>query len=161
MKRSYRIFSEKGDEYKLSLSDDDGLNLFEELAGRYHVQLISIELTRINGNGSTPAYILNRIEDLIAATLVEYPNAVMCYYCDFLNPVPSSNKPMPPQEYRSRLFSLMFQRYVHHHEIEGVSEVIVRVDGIEEVYYFHMITRNRHLGTVKQIATDIQGQFQK
>ncbi len=51
---------------------------------------------------------------------------------------------MPPQEYRSKLFDAMFQRYVKLHGIEDVRLSVVEVNGINEIYYFHVIYRETH-----------------
>ena len=59
---------------------------------------------------------------------------------DFITPIPKTKKnKMPPQEYRSRLFDVMFQRYVKLHGIRGVRLSVVEVNGINEIYYFLFI----------------------
>jgi len=156
----YHIVSDNGDQYSLSLSSD-GLSLSDEIRDAYGIELISIELMRIQGNGVTSSKTLACIEQIIADVFDSFPNAVLFYYCDFLNTIPSTTKHISPQEYRSRLFSDMFQRYVSHHDITGVSEVVVTIDGEEEPYFIHMIAREQHLSAVQKIGDQLRRDFEK
>ena len=63
---------------------------------------------------------------------------------------------MPPQEYRSRLFERMFQRYVKQHNIGDVRLSVVEVNGTNEKYYFHVIYRERHSMLASMIGSDIK-----
>ena len=49
MNQEYHIVSDNGDQYSLSLSSD-GLSLSDEIKDAYGIELISIELMRIQGN---------------------------------------------------------------------------------------------------------------
>lgn len=55
----------------------------------------------------------------------------------------------------------MFQRYVSHHDIAGVSEVVVTIDGEEEPYFIHMIAREQHLSAVQKIGDQLRRDFEK
>ena len=68
---------------------------------------------------------------------------------------------MPPQEYRSRLFEKMFQRYVRHHDIDNVRLSVVEVNGINEKYYFHVIYREGHSMLASMIGSDIKEGLEK
>lgn len=160
MNQEYHIVSDNGDQYSLSLSSD-GLSLSDEIKDAYGIELISIELMRIQGNGVTSSKTLACIEKMIADAFDSIPNAVLFYYCDFLNTIPSTTKHISPQEYRSRLFCDMFQRYVSHHDIAGVSEVVVTIDGEEEPYFIHMIAREQHLSAVQKIGDQLRRDFEK
>ena len=88
---------------------------------------------------------------------MEQEDVIICYYCDFINPIPKTKKnSMPPQEYRSKLFDLMFQRYVKQHGIEGVRLSVVEVNGINEIYYFHVIYREPHSMLASMIGSDLK-----
>ena len=160
MNREFYLISDSGDEYTLSLSSD-GLNLYDEIRKEFGIELISIELMRIKGEGFTSRKILAEIENLIADTFEKSPDSILFYYCDFLNPVPSGTKKLLPQEYRSRLFSCMFQRYLLHRDLVGIHEVVVTVDGEDGPYYFHMIARERHLPVVRRIGEKLQQDYEK
>lgn len=161
MNRSITISSNQGDQYRLSLSDDDGLNLSKEIADKYGLRIINIELVRVKGKGIASSMTLHWIEQLTAETFWDYPDSLLMYYCDFLNPIPATKKRMFPQEYRSRLFSLMFQRYVKHHDVVGVSEIVVRIEGVDEPYFIHFITRDEHVQLVYSIAAELKEAFEK
>lgn len=161
MTRVYQITSENGDEYKISLSQNDWLNLSGEIKEQFGLDLISIELMRVSGNAITSSRTLATIEQLIADEFFSNPEAILFYYCDFLNPIPATSKKLLPQEYRSRLFSDMLQRYISQHNIQGFSEVVTVVEGIDEPYYFHLICRDHHLAKVQQIASKLQADFSK
>lgn len=161
MRTVFHIFSERGDEYRLCLSSEDGHNLSKEIREDFGLEVISIELTRINGIGITSIRTLAAIEQAIAETYYPIDDAILFYYCDFLNAVPATRKAITPQEYRSRLFSLMFHRYILHHNIQGVSEMVIEINGLDEPYFFHIICRDRHLDAVKQISDKLQNDFKK
>lgn len=161
MNKVYHLFSQNGDEYKLCLSTEGWPNLSSDVFSSFGLELISVELVRIKGDAVTSSSVLTSLESIIADCFFERHNAVLFYYCDFLNPIPSSRKTMPPQEYRSRLFSLMFERYCSHHSIKDVSEVKVVINGLDCPYYFHLISRNSQLDSVRKIAFQLQTDFEK
>ena len=68
---------------------------------------------------------------------------------------------MPPQEYRSRLFDKMFQRYCKQHGIVDVRLSVVEINGINEKYYFHVIYRESHSLLASLIGHDLQDGFSK
>ena len=58
-------------------------------------------------------------------------NVVLSFFCDFIHLVPSK-KSIPVQEYRSRLFSAMFNRYMSQHHLDGFYNHVVEIeDGCE------------------------------
>ena len=66
-----------------------------------------------------------------------------------------------PQEYRSRLFERMFQRYVKQHQLDGVRLSVVEINGINEKYYVHVIYRNGHSMLASMIGSDIKEVLEK
>ena len=55
----------------------------------------------------------------------------------------------------------MFQRYMSSHNDIDANEVVIRIEGIEEPYFVHLIARKEHLQTVVLIASEIQSQYEK
>ena len=161
MKRVYNLFSKKGDQYRLSLSNEEWTDFRDEIRYSFGLELISIELIRVYGAGVTSCAILSSIEQLIADAFNENSNTLLFYYCDFVNPIPATRKSILPQEYRSKLFSLMFQRYCSQKGIDSVKEVVVRIDGMGEPYFFHLIAREEHLDKLQQIKDKVQKDFEK
>ena len=68
---------------------------------------------------------------------------------------------MPPQEYRSRLFDKMFQRYTRQNGIIDIRLSVVEINGINEKYYFHVIYRETHSLLASIIGHDLQEGYDK
>ena len=136
-----RIFrSSTGDVYHITLSEDHSVLSSEVIDSLQDVNIVGIELRRLAGTNATGQEVLAAIERTIADYFTEHKNSIICYYCDFINPIPHTSKnTMPPQEYRSRLFDKMFQRYSLQHGLTDVRLSVVEINGINEKYYFHVI----------------------
>ena len=124
--------------------------------------LVGIDLRRLEGRHATGHSVLAAIENAIAEFFLHYEDVIICYYCDFINPIPRTTKnTMPPQEYRSRLFDRMFQRYTKQRSIGDVRLSVVEINGINEKYYFHVIYRERHSMLASLIGNDLQEGYSK
>ncbi len=158
-----RIFkSPTGDVYHISLVEDEGLLSTEALQAIGPVRLVGIELRRLAGRHTTSLDVLTALEQTIADFFLQKDDVIICYYCDFINPIPRTSKnSMPPQEYRSRLFDRMFQRYTRHHGLRDVRLSVVEINGVNEKYYFHVIYRERHSLLATIISTDLKEGFGK
>lgn len=158
-----RIFrSSTGDVYHITLSEDHGVLSSEAFDTLNDVNIVGIELRRLAGRNATGQEVLSAIENIIAEFFIEHENAIICYYCDFINPIPHTSKnSMPPQEYRSRLFDKMFQRYCQQHGITDVQLSVVEINGINEKYYFHVIYRKSHSSVASIIGRDLREGFDK
>ena len=158
-----RIFkSPDGDIYHITLSEDHQVLSPELLETLGNTRVVGIELRRLAGRNTTKHDVLEALEDTIAEFFLRNDDVIICYYCDFVNPIPKTKKnKMPPQEYRSKLFDAMFQRYVKQHGIEDVRLSVVEVNGINEIYYFHVIYREAHSVLAALIGSDIREGFEK
>lgn len=158
-----RIFrSSTGDIYHITLSEDHGVLSSEVINSLNEVIVVGIELRRLAGKNSTGQEVLNAIESTIAEFFEKHDNVIICYYCDFINSIPKTSKnSMPPQEYRSRLFDKMFQRYTHHHGITNVRLSVVEINGVNEKYYFHVIYREIHSLLASMIGRDLKEGYDK
>lgn len=138
MKSIVRIFkSPDGDVYHISVSEENNVLSVEVIESLGNIHVAGIDLRRLSGNHVTGTGVLSALADSIADIFLQDDSIIICYYCDFLNPIPHTMKnTMPPQEYRSRLFEKMFQRYVKQHDIDNVRLSIVEVNGINERYFF-------------------------
>ena len=163
MEKLIRIFkSPQGDVYHITLSEDyDVLSpQVKETLGDVHI--VGIELRRLSGWHSTGHEVLAALEKTIADYFLQNDNVIICYYCDFINPIPHTPKnKMPPQEYRSKLFDVMFQRYAKHHGINNVRLSVVEINGTDEIYYFHVIYREIHSMLAALIGSDLKEGFGK
>ena len=158
-----RIFrSSTGDVYHVTLSEDHGVLSSEAIDILSDVAVVGVELRRLSGSNATDQGVLAAIESTIAEFFVKHENVIICYYCDFINPIPRTSKnSMPPQQYRSRLFDMMFQRYCQQHGISGIRLSVVEINGINEKYYFHVIYREAHSLLASVIRHDLKEGFDK
>lgn len=158
-----RVFQTlEGDVYHITLLEDNSVLSSEALSELGGISLIGIELKRLHGNHVTGHEVLSAIANTIADFFRSRQNIVICYYCDFINPIPRTSKnSMPPQEYRSRLFEKMFQRYVQLNGMTDVRLSVVEINGINEKYYFHVIHREVHSFLASIIGRDLKDGFGK
>ena len=156
------LTTEEGDMYHITLSKDDTL-LSDEVKNYIRgIDLIGIDLRRLAGSNITKQALLAAIENTIADFFMSHENAMIFYYCDFLNPIPHTTKnAMPPQEYRSRLFEGLFKRYTKLHAVRNINLSVITVNGIGETYYFHLIYRDIHARFAPMISQDIKDGLSK
>ena len=156
------LSTDEGDVYHITLSEDTILFSQDTLKIINGVKVVGIDLRRLVGSSPTGHDMLAAIEKVIADFFLEYDNLMIFYYCDFLNPIPHTKKTsMPPQEYRSNLFRLMFERYVSLHDIDDVHLSVITAKGIDDTYYFHLIYRECHAHLAPVISQDIKEGYSK
>lgn len=165
MNQEFVIQSDQDDEYRLRITSEHiGMlseDVLQELMSK-GIQVIDIELERTKGDSVTSPKVLAKIEECIADVFLSHRDVMICFFCDFISLIPSSNKKnMSVQEYRSRLFSNMFERYINCHHISGIRNQVVTVKGIAEDYYAHVIVREEHIYLAKIIGEGIQKDFGK
>lgn len=164
MVQDYIIQSDLGDEYKLRITSENRWMLSEYLCNQLSkdcLEVVDIELERSKGLNVTNHKILARIEECIADFFQSHNNVLFCFFCDFISLVPSKKKDMPVQEYRSKLFSAMFHRYVSQHHISNLYNNVVKIKGVAETFYVHIIYRQEHSKYAKMIAEENLKEFNK
>ena len=163
MVQHYIIRSDQGDEYKLRMTSENTWMLSEDLCQQMKtngIEVADIELERSKGANVTSPKVLSMIEECIADFLIKHENVLFCFFCDFIHLVPT-RKNIPVQEYRSRLFSAMFNRYVKQHRLNGFYNQVVKIEGVAEPFYFHVIYRKEHEMYAKMISVGNQKDFGK
>ena len=158
-----KIFkSPQGDVYHITLSESNDILSKSVLEALVDVHIAGVDLRRLEGSHVTNQKVLTTLANTIAEFFLRDEHLIICYYCDFLNLIPNTKKnSMPPQEYRSRLFERMFQRYVKQHQLDGVRLSVVEINGINEKYYVHVIYRNGHSMLASMIGSDIKEVLEK
>ena len=154
MTERYTIFSETGDEYRLQFTTDRSNIIADrilDLLLQDGIEVVEVGLGRVGSTNVTSHRVLQRIEESIADFMTRNPNAILSYMCDFINLVPS-NKKITVQEYRSRMFSAMFKRYMSQHHIADIFDDEIKIDGVAETFYFHVIYHKKHEKYAKMIA---------
>lgn len=166
MKVSFSVKAETGDEYLVSLSsgddaffatDDVALNIGEE------IEIVEIDLERLSGNNPTTTHTLSLITEGIARYFSMNEKAVLYYYCEDMVDVPKSSRKddMWPQEYRSHLFSLMFQRYLLKHGIVDVIDITLVIEQGNRPLYMHLISRKEHIRYIEKLKAYIVDNYGK
>ena len=129
MNYSFNISTRKGDEYRIMLSDADVSMLAQKVRDTLvdnNIDISEIFIDRIRGDESTAQEVLHAITGRIADLFAENVNLILYYSCDDMNPIPSrntksANKALSVQEYRSKLFSHIFDSYMVSHQVSGFS----------------------------------------
>ena len=167
MEASYSIV-QKGNEYRILLTP---VNI-EVLPERILKVLISrkidiseLIIERISGESTTGQDILHDITGWVAELFASNPNLIIYYSCDDMTPIPSrninsENKDMPANEYRSRLFTHIFDSYMTSHQVSGVINTPIRLDNYENgmgySLFFHFIAREIHSDIIEMLKEDIK-----
>lgn len=158
-----RAFStQQGDILQISFSEETNLLSKEAISHLGDIKLVGIELLRVKGTNTIGTNVLHYIEESVSEVFSLCNNVMIVYYCDFISPIPKTNKnAMPPQEYRSRLFENMFRRYIKHNRIRDIRLSVITISGIDETYYFHLIYRDTHAMQASIISNDIKEGYSK
>ena len=132
-----------------------------DLMNNEGVDVAEIGLGRVKGVNVTSSKVLSQIEECIADFMQRHQNLILSFFCDFINYLPATKKSISVQEYRSRLFTLMFDRYVSQRNLSGFSNKVVEIEGIAENFFFHVIYHKEHEKYAKMIADGHQKDFGK
>ncbi len=157
MDLSFDIMNTEGDHIMVALSyyDCETVEIFTSDPLSLTLVFYDVTLVRKAGKGYVGYKILFAISDALAKFMSENEDAVLCFYCDADTDVRRNHGDMLPQEYRSRLFSRMFEMYVKTHK---KSEFINHRVEIEDPnnpadrQYAHFICRKEHERAVNEIG---------
>lgn len=116
---SFDIRNSEGDCVLVALSyyDSETIEHFSTDLLALTLVFYDVTLIRKTGTGYVGSKILYAVTDVLARFLDENDDAVLCFYCDADTDVQRNHKDLLPQEYRSRLFSRMFDKYTKSHEL--------------------------------------------
>ena len=163
MNYSFSISTRSGDEYRIMFIDADISLLAEnvrETIANQGIDISEIMIDRIRGGESTPQEVLHAITGRVADLFAENENLVIYYSCDDMNPIPSrnmrgANKELSVQEYRSTLFSHIFDSYMYSHQVSGITNTPVIIKGEGYKQFMHLIARSKHQVIVDLIKDDV------
>ena len=114
-----------------------------------------VTLVRKAGDGYVGYKTLFAVSDILAKFMDENEDAVLCFYCDANTDVRRNHEDMMPQEYRSRLFSRMFELYVKsHNQSKFINHriMIEDPDNLDNKQYAHFICRKEHKDAVATVG---------
>lgn len=167
MEASYSII-QKDNEYRILLTSVNVEVLPEHILNvltSRNIDISELMIERISGESTTGQEILHDITAWVAELFASNPNLIIYYSCDDMTPIPSrnkkgENKDMPVNEYRSRLFTHIFDSYMASHLVSGVINTPIQLDnyenGVGYSLFFHFIARETHNDIVEMLKEDIR-----
>ena len=167
MEAAYSIV-QKDNEYRVLLTSVNTEVLperIQKILTSRNIDISELMIERISGESTTGQDILHDITGWVAELFASNPNLIIYYSCDDMTPIPSrnknsDNKDMPVNEYRSRLFTHIFDSYMISHQVSGVINTPIQLDNYEDgVWYslfFHFIAREIHSDIVEMLKDDIK-----
>ena len=167
MEASYSIV-QKSNEYRILLTSVNievlPEHILKVLTSR-KIDISELIIERISGESTTGQDVLHDITGWVAELFASNPNLIIYYSCDDMTPIPSrnknsENKDMPVNEYRSKLFTHIFDSYMTSHQVSGVINTPIRLDNYENgmgySLFFHFIAREIHSDIVEILKEDIK-----
>ena len=118
------------------------------------LEFYDVSLFRKSGDSYVGIKILYEVINILAKFLKENKNAVLSFYCDPVADIKRSHIEIPPQQYRSLLFTRMFDVYIKRHKEDFINHVI-EIEDNTSVQYAHFICRKEHLNLLTIIHTAI------
>lgn len=98
---------------------------------------------------------LKAICDVLFRFMNDNETAVLCFYCDDLTDVTRHHIELTPQEYRSRLFSRMFDMYIRANDIIDIVNYGIKIEDGDTPRFAHFITPEKYLPAVKLLGNTI------
>jgi len=169
MHLSAAFHSPSGDEYEVSLDtfDEEGL-LSEEVKNTLQkdgIEIVEVTLDRKKGQERTDLKTLSAIAGVIANFLEQNENVILYFFCDDLHDVPNLSErhetKLLPQEYRSNLFSKMFDHHMNANRKSGITNLRINIGEGRFKAYIHFIARESHGLYVKKLVDDITEGYAK
>lgn len=153
MDLSFDIMNSGGDHIMVALSyyDYETISIFSDDALTLTLVFYDVTMIRKSGDGYVGYKVLFAISDILAKFMEENEDAVLCFYCDASTDVRRNHGDMLPQEYRSNLFSRMFELYSRSHKLSRFINHRVEIenpDNPEDRQYAHFICRREHKDAV-------------
>ncbi|MCM1068117.1 MAG: hypothetical protein NC418_11150 [Muribaculaceae bacterium] len=151
---SFDIQNTKGDQIRVALSyyDTETLQAFTNDPLTLSLIFYDVTLIRVSGNKTVDFKTLYTVCDILFKFISENDPAVLCFYCDDLTDVQRKHIEFTPQEYRSRLFSKMFEMYVR---ANGITEMInygIKIEDGKSTRFAHFITREKYMPAVELLG---------
>lgn len=157
MDLSFDIQNDKGDLVRVALSyyDIESMQAFTNDPLTLTLVFYDVTLVRIAGEDVIGIKTLKAICDVLFKFLNDNEYTVLCFYCDDLTDVPRHHTELTPQEYRSRLFSRMFDMYILSNDISGIVNYGIKIEDGDTPRFAHFITPERYLNAVKLLGNSL------
>lgn len=152
----------EGDQIRVALSyyDSETVSVFTSDLLTQTLVFYDVTLVREAGEGYVEYKLLSAVSAALGRFLDENEDAVLCFYCDAQTEVKRSHSDIPPQEYRSRLFSIMFDKYIKSHSLSEYINHRVKIEDPIDPWnsqFAHFICRKEHEAAVAEIGKILMG----
>lgn len=145
MKITFEIKTGEGDRLNVALDHFDVEILPDkavEVLGE--VKLYDVALLRLEGKKALSMKSLAQISEILYNFMEDNPQAMLYFYCDTHDNINyRESGTIKPQDYRSRLFSAMFERYMSLPDKRHYTNNRIYIDSGEE-HFIHIICRDSH-----------------
>lgn len=153
---SFSVNNSKGDLVKIALSNYDLASLSQFTSNKHTLSLTFYDVTLIRESGyDYVGYdVLSKVSETLARFLQENHKAVLCFYCDAYTGIRKSHEEISPQEYRSLLFTRMFERYCKTRDLNDFLNYRVRMEvdkNLLNSQFAHFICRKEHEYLIDEI----------
>lgn len=127
------------------------------------VEIVEVSLERLQGDGLDNPSIIYRITEVISDYMLNNPRAILCYWCDDLNPVPCAvhNRNILPQQYRNRLFTSLFARTIRCYPDIIFMDQHLCINPDEYPMYIHVIHRAEHSAIADRVMEYVSRAYGK
>lgn len=151
---SFDINNDKGDQVRVALShyDTESLQALTNDPLTLTLVFYDVTLVRVSGEDTVGIKILKTICDVLYRFMNDNDTAVLCFYCDDLTEVSRHHTELTPQEYRSRLFSRMFDMYIRTNDLSGIVNYGIKIEDQYIPRFAHFITPEKYLPAVKLLG---------
>lgn len=139
----------------LSYYDSTNVNAIYPDPSALALSFYDVTLVRKTGIGYVGYKMLFAVSDILARFMEENEDAVICFYCDAHTDVPRNHSELLPQEYRSKLFSRMFELYVHYNQKNDLVNHRIEIEDPDDDtnrQFAHFICRKEHEAIVEAMG---------
>lgn len=154
---SFDIHNDKGDQVRVALSyyDTESMQAFTNDPLTLTLVFYDVTLVRVSGENNIGIRTLNAICDVLYRFMNDNDTSILCFYCDDLTDVARHHSELTPQEYRSRLFSRMFDIYVKSNNIADIVNYGIVIETENAPRFAHFITPEKYLPAVMLLGNII------
>lgn len=157
MDLSFEIKNAKGDHIMVALSyyDANAVMAITHDPIALTLMFYDVTLRRESGESYVGYKMLSTISDTLARFMKDNKDMVLCFYCDATLDVRRHHNNMLPQEYRSRLFSKMFDIYVQSHHLTDLVNLCIKTEdptNPTNTQFAHFICREQHEQVVAKLG---------
>lgn len=162
MNLSFDVITKEGDKLVVSLTSF--YPYMDELIGNMFsgMELVEISIYRESGNNPIRMEVFGKIAQVLITIAQDNPQTLFYYFCDATERLPHqrAGRNIALHEYRNTLFSKLFKRYqqqagVHWSDIE----IELKSDIEEQVFYAHLLIRDKHLSLVDILRNEVLSNF--